>query len=206
MLGSELGHLDSKGRREVHHEAISQLRGSADAPRARYIFLLCNPSSWVIGERSRRTDITGERERVAISFGVKMGSLNGVCAEGTSHLSRTMGTSSSDVVILFVDLVELPLASLISSVAEELANIDGDSISIYVISDTEDHPIDSIIERIALHAVLSLIRDYVHQIDELLVQTEYLSSLRGVWRLVEWLSPSVADRTTLYYRANNIWV
>jgi hypothetical protein len=117
-----------------------------------------------------------------------------------------MGTFSSDVVILFIDLAELPLASLISSVAEELANIDGDSISIYMISDTEDHPIDSIIERIALHAVLSLIRDHVHRIDELLVQTEYLSSLRGVWRLVEWLSPSVADRTTLYYRVNNIWV
>lgn len=58
-----------------------------------------------------------------------------------------MGTSSSDVVILFIDLAELPLVNLISSVAEELANMDGDSISVYVISDTDDHPICTIIKK-----------------------------------------------------------
>ena len=115
-----------------------------------------------------------------------------------------MSASSSDIAILFIDLAELPLASLVSTVAEELEDMGDVLFSIYVISDTDDHPISDVLEGIALCAIISLLREYVHQIEELLVQTEYRSSLWGIWALVEALGPSVADRTALYYRVNDV--
>ncbi|TEB21365.1 hypothetical protein FA13DRAFT_1819565 [Coprinellus micaceus] len=115
-----------------------------------------------------------------------------------------MAASPSDIVIFFIDIAEQPLARLLWSVAEDLARLDDDLFSVYLISDADDHPLSSIVEIIAIHAVIRLLRGYINRIDELLVQTEYRSSLGSVWARVDSLSPSVAQRTTMYYMVDDL--
>lgn len=110
-----------------------------------------------------------------------------------------MSTPSSDIVILFIDITEEPLARLLSGVRRELARMHDDLFSVYIITDTDDLQASSIVETITLHAVIGLLEAHIHRIDELVIQTEYLSSLSGVWGLVNSLSPSLADGLAMYY-------
>ncbi|TEB19665.1 hypothetical protein FA13DRAFT_1744080 [Coprinellus micaceus] len=115
-----------------------------------------------------------------------------------------MSTSVSDIVIFFIDIAEQPLARLLSTIAEDLARLDDDLFSVYLVTDTDDHPMSGIVEVITLHAVIRLLKNYMERIDELLVKTEYRSSLGGVWALVHSLSPSVARGMTMSYAENDI--
>ncbi|TEB31754.1 hypothetical protein FA13DRAFT_1844591 [Coprinellus micaceus] len=185
--------LDPENHHEGHHESLSQPRDAVEVCVGALPAALHN-------QRHRQWNGTG---------GLGRGKKDGlrVSAERSKHHRSKMSASSSDIVIFFIDIAEQPLARLLSTIARDLARLEEDLFSVYLVTDVDDSghcSISSMVEAITLKAVIKLLDDYMDRIDELLIEAEYLSSLGGVWALVDSFSPSVGNRTRMYYTTNDL--
>ena len=89
-------------------------------------------------------------------------------------------SSSSSTIIVSVDLGELSLLETVSSADKTFADVTNNPISVHISGLNHDNPLASALEGVALQSVIGILRHDVDRIDDLTIETECKSPLRGV--------------------------
>ena len=114
-----------------------------------------------------------------------------------------MASSAPLATIIVIDLAEHRLLENLSRVHQTLAKCIDDPISVYIYGDTDGNPLSSVLESVALRAMIGILRNDVHRIEELSIETEYRSSLRGISALVSSLSRLLFERTMMAFNVDD---